>query len=66
MGSFNNTIVPEGGNLNLPVLVDYKNENVVNLNGKVEVTALADNGNIERSNVLHDGVVRWIQKDPKS
>ena len=38
---------------------------VVNLNGKVEVTALTDNGDVERSNVLHDGVVRGIEKDPK-
>ena len=65
MGSFNITIVPEGGDLNLPVLVDYKTEDVVNLKGNIEVTALGDIGDIERSNVLHDGVVREIKKDPK-
>ena len=65
MESFNITIVSEGGDLNLHVLVDYKTEDVVNLNNKVEVTALTDNGDVEWSNVLHDGVVRGIEKDPK-
>lgn len=65
IGSFNITIVPEGGDLNLPVLVDYKTEYVVNLNMKVEVTVLAENGDVERSYVLHDGIVRGIKKDPK-
>ena len=35
MGSFNITIVPEGGDRNLLVLVDYKTEDLVNLNKKV-------------------------------
>ena len=61
MGSFNITIVPEGSDLNLPVLVDYKTEYVVNLNS-LKVTALADNGDIERSYVLYDSVVREIKK----
>ena len=66
MGSFNNTIVSKGGELNLPVLVDYKTEDVVNLNTKVEVTALRNNGDVEGSHVLPDSVVRGIKKDPKN
>ena len=65
MESFNITIVSEGGDLNLHFLVDYKTEDVVNLNSKVEVTALGDNGDVERSNVLQNTVVREIKKDPK-
>ena len=65
MESFNITIVSEGGDLNLHVLVDYKTEDVVNLNSKVEVTALGDNGDVERSNVLQNTVVREIKKDTK-
>ena len=65
MGSFNVTIAPEDGNLNLPVLVDYTTEDVVNLNKKVLVTALASKGDVERSNVLQNTVVRGINKDPK-
>ena len=65
MGSFNVIIAPEDGNLNLPVLVDYTTEDVVNLNKKVLVTALASKGDVERSNVLQNTVVRGINKDPK-
>ena len=48
-----------------PVLVDYTTEDVVNLNKKVLVTALASKGDVERSNVLLNTVVRGINKDPK-
>ena len=65
MESFNITIVPEVGDLNLPVLVDYKTEDVINLKGKVEITPHKNNGDIKRSNVLHDGVDKGIKKDPK-
>ena len=65
MGSFNVTIAPEDGHLNLPVLVDYTTEDVVNLNKKVLITALASKGDVEKSNFLQNTVVRGINKDPK-
>ena len=36
---------------------------VVNLDGKAKVTTFTDNGNIESANVLHNSVVRWVEKD---